>query len=56
MELLKKKFLLKETATLYTFNILLTATIKDWGFFDSVDQDAIYYFGTNNPIGLENLL
>lgn len=55
MKLIKKKFLVKENATFYSFNILLTATIKDWGFFDAIDQDAIIYYGVDNPIGLNNL-
>ena len=56
MELLKKKILLNvsaTTATTYSFNILLNATIKDMGFFDTLDDteivgDVLY---SNSPSG-----
>lgn len=41
MKLIKKKFLRSETGTTYSFNILLTETIKDWGFFDTLDDTDI---------------
>lgn len=41
MELLKKKFKLSETGTSYNFNILLNATIKDYGFFDTIDDSEL---------------
>lgn len=39
MELIKKKFILKSGAT-YCLNILLKSTIKDMGFFDTLDNDS----------------
>lgn len=45
MELIKKKFLLK-TGSTYNLNILLTADIKDMGYFDtSDDYDRSSYSG-----------
>jgi hypothetical protein len=36
MNLIKKKFLINTGCTSYNFNILLTASIKDFGIFDTV--------------------
>jgi hypothetical protein len=53
MELIKKQFYFK-SGTTYNLNILLTAKIKDMGFFDTLDDDVeligqIQY--ADNPTG-----
>jgi|WetSurMetagenome_2_1015567.scaffolds.fasta_scaffold716245_2 hypothetical protein len=47
--------------TFYNFTILLTANYQDLGFFDTYEQEVVYYGyygqGANNqPIGELNLL
>lgn len=55
MEIIKKTIKLSEDAD-YNFVILLTSTVKDLGFFDSVQYSYGYnYDDSSNGIGLENL-
>lgn len=59
MEIIKKEIKLIENAN-YNFVILLTSTVKDLGFFDTVPStyaNYYYYFldDAANGIGLDNL-